>query len=132
MKLIFRKTYWCLGHDFNMKCNQNKIIFLMTYNSSSFDDMKFLARLEFEPKWRHLFFKNFGTLFKFHLYGIEKICANFDTLVIIWTIICPKSPSIADSTFIVRCKIIYCKILKKYLRGLRNHNGKLFLCPPQK
>ena len=88
--------------------------------------MKFLARLEFDPKWRHLFFKNFGTLFRFHLYGIEKICANFDALVIIWTIIYLKSPTIADSAFIIRCKIIYCKILETRLRGLRNHNGKFF------
>ena len=46
-----------------------------------------------QPKWCHLLFKNFGTPFKFHLYGIEKTCANFDALVIILTIIDLNTPA---------------------------------------
>ena len=94
IKLIFWKNHSFLACGFYMKHSQNKIIYLMSYNSSSFDDMKFLAYgvsryyvTLWLPKWRHLPFKNFVTPFKFDLYGIEKIYANFDALVIIWTII---------------------------------------------
>ena len=47
-----------------------------------------------QSKWHHLPFKNFGTPFEFHLYGVEKTCANFDALVAIWTIIDLNSPNI--------------------------------------
>ena len=43
IKLIFWHNYWFLGNGFFMKHNQNKTMFLMSYNSSSFNDMKFLA-----------------------------------------------------------------------------------------
>ena len=43
IKLIFWHNYWFLGNGFFMKRNQNKTMFLMSYNSSSFNDMKFLA-----------------------------------------------------------------------------------------
>ena len=42
IKLIFWENYWFSGHGFYMKRNQN-IIFQMSYNSSSYIDMKFLA-----------------------------------------------------------------------------------------
>ena len=43
IKLIFWKNNSFLAYGFYMKHNQNKVIFLMSYNSLSFDDMKFLA-----------------------------------------------------------------------------------------
>ena len=43
IKLIFWENYLFLGHGFYIKCKQNKIIFLMSYNSSSFDNMRFLV-----------------------------------------------------------------------------------------
>ena len=43
IKLIFWKDNSFLAYEFYMKHNQNKIIFLMSYNSLSFDDMKFLT-----------------------------------------------------------------------------------------
>ena len=42
IKLIFWKNHSLLAYGFYMKHNQNKIIFLVSYNLSSFD-MKFLA-----------------------------------------------------------------------------------------
>ena len=73
----------------------------MSFSSLSFDDMKFLAYCVSRhnvthPKWRHLPFKIFGTAFDFNLYGVEKICANFDALVIISTIIDLNSPTITQ------------------------------------
>ena len=88
-----------LRHGFYMKHIQNKIIFLVSYNLSSFNDMKFLAlgvcrhhvtsaKMTLSP------LQKFWHPFRFDLYGTEKTCANFDALVIIWTIIDLNSPTI--------------------------------------
>ena len=95
IKLIFWKNHSFLRHGFYMKHNQNKIFFLISYDSSSFDDMNFLAygvsrnyvtsaKMTPSPFQN---FKNFDTPFKFDLYGIEKTYANFDALVIIWKLL---------------------------------------------
>ena len=46
IKLILWKTHLFLTYGFYIKHNQNNTIFLMSYNSTSFDDIKFLARHE--------------------------------------------------------------------------------------
>ena len=43
-------------------------------------------------KWCHLPCKIFVTNFIFDLHGVKKTCANFDALVIIWTIAALNSP----------------------------------------
>ena len=43
VKLIFWKNHLFLTNGFYMKHNQNKVIFQMSCNSSSFDDIKFLV-----------------------------------------------------------------------------------------
>ena len=43
IKLIFWKDNSLLAYGFYMKHNQDNVIFLMSYNSLPFDDMKFLA-----------------------------------------------------------------------------------------
>ena len=43
IKLIFWKNHSFLRHGFYMKHNQNKIVFVISYDSSSFDNMNFLA-----------------------------------------------------------------------------------------
>ena len=98
IKLIFCKNVSFLSYGFYMKHNQNKIIFLMGYNSSSFDDMKFLAycvsrNYVTSAKRTSFPFKYFGTPFKFNL--LEKASANFDALVIVCTIIDLNSPTIS-------------------------------------
>ena len=43
IKLVFWKNHSLLAYGFYKKHNQSKIIFVVSYNSSSFDDAKFLA-----------------------------------------------------------------------------------------
>ena len=88
-KLIFWENYSFLGHGFYLKHNQNEIIFLMSYNSSSSDDMKcltygvsshYITSAKMTLSSLHL---PLGILFKFDLYVIENTCANSDALIII-------------------------------------------------
>ena len=63
-----------------------------------------------------LTFKNFGTTFKFDLYGIEQARANFDAWVIIWTIIDLNSPTLYK---------IFRAILGMYSLQLKQKNEQL-------
>ena len=98
IKLNLWKNFLFLTYGFYMKHNQNETIFQMSYNSSSFDDIKSLPcglsrHYVTSTNMTSSLLQKFRTSFIFDLYGIEKTCVNFDALVIIWTFSDFNSPT---------------------------------------